>query len=1494
MPAAPIAQAAQRRAGMRAPKLEPPPIGAGVDIGASAGMPMFLQCKGIGKDQGTTIDSSDDEELLGAKIPRESIQAETVIGAPDDPLEHEADRVAEVVTRKDRVEPRAAAPAHRKPVGTTTLPGVDAGLSLADSVRQRVEPVLGADLGNVRVHTGAEAARAAQAIDARAFTHKNHVWLGADESADNTELLAHEATHVLHQSDRAGLDDAGDRAPAPAIQRQRIPHDSSSPAVARPESATTPEAPSTDGTGSPETAARERPDVRTDESSSRASDGIGDAAGADAGTSADAGGGGAEGSGPGGASGPQADGGSAGGEGGEAVSPEEDIDGAPAPMPVPETGDGALGTGDVALIDEELAEHERWAGSFGALGTAGSDERARFLLDRAGQGAASGLSGGLGMGFAMGAVGAAIGQIAGRRLATLAVSRGATAVPVPGLGPAIGGVMAVAGLAMRDWGATADTIGRIGTGEGYEGLANDLEGIAEILDVASSIMDVVGGVLGGIAVGMWVGAVLSAGALSPLALTLSAIATGISLATTAIGIIISIVVRPAVTALRALHAFESQGDPTQIEADGAMLQAAAAQVTGAVGGAIGGRVGGAAGTRGGARIDRGVTALAARRTGGRAPMSATAGPGPRVHVEVPEAPSRVVTDTSGSPPHTTTPDAPIAGLRPAATDGPTATAPRRRRAIEPGIDRRQVEIVSDIVEAQRLASSSTPDNESLGSLPGRPGSHLRPGERDPGNFVISPVARSRVGRQARTAGMRDLSEAAASGIDTPRTAAARENLPTDQLLALTDPSTRRLNPEDPRVAERRAAERTVEASHVPGVATEPHDAHTGRNVEIIPTEAHREGIHNLDTTRPLETATPNPDYAGRPGFHSRGGRAPPNPRTDRGVLRAAEADASRLERNFPGADPAEIAAGRQWLAERRAALRASGADNLTPPVARSPSDPAISSAPRSPGTDTTTSPPRYAPHTETARTPDRATAMAQYHDQVRTDPSRESGVWQGPDGTFYVMQGDSGSVRPPSAAGPLRLIYHSHPTSADTNYRGLVSQPSQAAGDFGVLQHQHGGGPAGARHDSELHFPVYDSNGGHSGYGATRFSYDPTSPLPLQVTTTTPGARPTTQRYVSFADYEARTGIRAGGDTPAASSAARVDADARLQTDVAAANQRIDSTSRALTGLAPIVGAREGRDVARQSAAREETSAESTLATSGRGPAYTAAIAGMAPGELFELPVNPAYPPPPGTTAELDALMDQVHAAQEAQTALMGTEHNMQRQADEQYTHEAELDEAMSVTDDLVSGRSEHQDAVDSTGEANDTMLGEAEETAAALGRSAQEAGALTTLVGSLKAFGGMADLFAYLPGDLGRQAAEARGDTNRLIESLNRVGETDAVQANVEAGRGEIEADAARVEGVSSTGTTTDEELTTGQTQVGDLQNANAVSLAETEATREQASSEGSAAATTEEDAQAAHDTLLSELQSWAQEHQQAREDAIASAMTEYEAMGLEAREST
>ncbi len=78
------------------------------------------------------------------------------------------------------------------------------GLPISDEVRSFMEPRFGADFSNVRIHTDTNAAKAAQQINAKAFTVGNDIAFNAGEYTPETEngkqLLAHELTHVLQQS----------------------------------------------------------------------------------------------------------------------------------------------------------------------------------------------------------------------------------------------------------------------------------------------------------------------------------------------------------------------------------------------------------------------------------------------------------------------------------------------------------------------------------------------------------------------------------------------------------------------------------------------------------------------------------------------------------------------------------------------------------------------------------------------------------------------------------------------------------------------------------------------------------------------------------------------------------------------------------------------------------------------------------------------------------------------------------------------------------------------------------------------------------------------------------------------------------------------------------------------------------------------------------------------------------------------------------------------
>jgi hypothetical protein len=77
------------------------------------------------------------------------------------------------------------------------------GRPLDDSVRSYFEPRLGHDFSHVRIHDGAAATDAADALQARAFAVGNDLIFATGEYSPNTSsgryLLAHELTHVVQQ-----------------------------------------------------------------------------------------------------------------------------------------------------------------------------------------------------------------------------------------------------------------------------------------------------------------------------------------------------------------------------------------------------------------------------------------------------------------------------------------------------------------------------------------------------------------------------------------------------------------------------------------------------------------------------------------------------------------------------------------------------------------------------------------------------------------------------------------------------------------------------------------------------------------------------------------------------------------------------------------------------------------------------------------------------------------------------------------------------------------------------------------------------------------------------------------------------------------------------------------------------------------------------------------------------------------------------------------------
>lgn len=148
---------------------------------------------------------------------KKRLQTKLTIGASNDPLEQEADRVADQVM---------AAPIHsavsnsppciqrysgqasgRDDAVPTSVDRVlaSSGRPLQLLLRQEMEQRFGYDFSRVRVHSGAAAEQSARDIQAKAYTFGNHIVFNsgkfAPSNSDGKRLLAHELTHVVQQND---------------------------------------------------------------------------------------------------------------------------------------------------------------------------------------------------------------------------------------------------------------------------------------------------------------------------------------------------------------------------------------------------------------------------------------------------------------------------------------------------------------------------------------------------------------------------------------------------------------------------------------------------------------------------------------------------------------------------------------------------------------------------------------------------------------------------------------------------------------------------------------------------------------------------------------------------------------------------------------------------------------------------------------------------------------------------------------------------------------------------------------------------------------------------------------------------------------------------------------------------------------------------------------------------------------------------------------------
>ncbi len=134
-----------------------------------------------------------EEKVQKADMPEEKVQKQDM---PEENVQMQQD---DNVQLKSKEDPVAVSASLQSAIQNKT----EGGQQMTSKVRQFMEPRLGADFSSVMIHKDTRSDELNKALNARAFTYKNHIFFAQGQyQPDNSEgkrLLAHELTHTLQQ-----------------------------------------------------------------------------------------------------------------------------------------------------------------------------------------------------------------------------------------------------------------------------------------------------------------------------------------------------------------------------------------------------------------------------------------------------------------------------------------------------------------------------------------------------------------------------------------------------------------------------------------------------------------------------------------------------------------------------------------------------------------------------------------------------------------------------------------------------------------------------------------------------------------------------------------------------------------------------------------------------------------------------------------------------------------------------------------------------------------------------------------------------------------------------------------------------------------------------------------------------------------------------------------------------------------------------------------------
>jgi hypothetical protein len=151
------------------------------------------------------VSTTSPASLSGAEM---IIQRKLSIGATNDPLEYEADRMADRVMRMPEtpfIQSKNNVAGLAGDIFTDQLHSTrGSGTPVPEKTRTFMENAFGTDFSHVRLHTDSNAVTMSHEVNAKAFTYGNNIYFNSSrfnpDTFEGKQLLTHELAHVVQQS----------------------------------------------------------------------------------------------------------------------------------------------------------------------------------------------------------------------------------------------------------------------------------------------------------------------------------------------------------------------------------------------------------------------------------------------------------------------------------------------------------------------------------------------------------------------------------------------------------------------------------------------------------------------------------------------------------------------------------------------------------------------------------------------------------------------------------------------------------------------------------------------------------------------------------------------------------------------------------------------------------------------------------------------------------------------------------------------------------------------------------------------------------------------------------------------------------------------------------------------------------------------------------------------------------------------------------------------